>query len=138
MFTEEEIQTIESTYRMVSISLDSAGETFYHNLFAMAPELRPMFHTPVVEQGRKLMQILGMAVASLHVFENLQPALSAMGQRHLNYGVKDEHYDIVGECLLMTLAQLLGDEFTEEANRAWYVMYQHIVNMMRQGQLQNN
>ena len=36
--------------------------------------------------------------------------LEGLARRHLGYGVKDEHYDKVGEALLWTLEKGLGDE----------------------------
>ena len=51
------------------------------------------------------------------------PAVKALGQRHVGYEVKDEHYDTVGAALLWTLEQGLGPDYTEETASAWTTVY---------------
>ena len=53
-----------------------------------------------------------------------------MGERHVSYGVKAEHYDIVGATLLWTLEQGLGDNFTDEVKEAWTIAYGLIAGTM--------
>ncbi|HEY9050788.1 MAG TPA: globin domain-containing protein, partial [Gammaproteobacteria bacterium] len=59
------------------------------------------------------------------------PALQDMGKRHVNYGVKDEHYDTVGEALIWTLGAGLEDAFTEETKSAWVGVYTLVADTMK-------
>ena len=83
------------------------------------------------EQGRKLMAILNTAVNSLDKLGEIVPAVQDMGRRHVEYGVKDEHYDTVGEALIWTLGQGLGEAFTEDVKSAWLDTYTIVATTMK-------
>ncbi|MFT7033296.1 MAG: hemoglobin-like flavoprotein [Cyclobacteriaceae bacterium] len=58
------------------------------------------------------MTILAAAAKGLDDLNVLVPVVQGLGKRHVGYGVKDEHYGIVGSTLLATLETGLGE--------AWY------------------
>ena len=62
----------------------------------------------MAEQKKKLMQTLAVCVNGLSDIGEIVPAVRALGQRHVGYRVKDEHYETVGAALLWTLEQGLG------------------------------
>ena len=82
-----------------------------------------MFPEDLSEQKKKLMAMLGTAVASLNNLDTLLPAVRALGRRHSGYGVKAQHYAQVGSALLWTLEQGLGEAFTPEVKDAWATAY---------------
>lgn len=49
------------------------------------------------------------------------------------YDVKYEHFPIVGEALLHTLEQALGDQFTPEVRDSWTAVYGVITEHMSAG-----
>jgi len=53
----------------------------------------------------------------------LSLAIQDLGRRHVEYGVKDHHYETVGATLLWTLKESLGAEFTPQAKEAWATVY---------------
>jgi hemoglobin-like flavoprotein len=57
---------------------------------------------------------MDMQVAGLSDVASLIPVLQALGKRHANYGVESAHFAVVGEALIWTLADGLGDKFTPE------------------------
>jgi hemoglobin-like flavoprotein len=75
--------------------------------------------------------MLGIAVKGLDSLDQLIPAVEALGQRHVGYGVKAEHYDTVGAALLDTLAKGLGDGFTPETEEAWTITYITLATAMK-------
>ena len=85
--------------------------------------------TEMDERRRKLMQML--AVAALDRLETLRPALEALGRRHVGYGVEGRHYGLVGEALLWTLEQGLGDGYTRSVRGAWTAAYSTLATIMR-------
>ena len=112
---------------------DTAAALFYGRLFDLDPSLRPMFKRDMEEQGRMLMQVIGVAVASLDRLETLVPVLRDLGRRHGDYGVRDAHYDTVAEALLWTLQTGLGDKFTPEVREAWVTVYGVLAGTMQAG-----
>jgi hemoglobin-like flavoprotein len=61
----------------------------------------------------------------------LADMLQGLGRRHVNYGVRDEHYEKVGQALIWMLENLLGDAFTAEARLAWTELYSTVAEAMK-------
>ena len=55
--------------------------------------------------------------------DELVPILTDLGTKHVGYGVVPEHYAIVGEALIATLGDALGDAFDAETKAAWVAVY---------------
>jgi nitric oxide dioxygenase len=100
-----------------------ASAIFYERLFASAPETRSLFRGDLIDQGRKLMQVLATIVRNLSDLAPLLDSVDYLAQRHVGYGVRDEHYAVVGEALIETLRECLGDSFDHRTERAWGYAY---------------
>ncbi len=122
---------VQESFAKVLPIADLAAELFYGRLFELEPSVRPLFRGSLREQGRKLMTMLHVAVAGLDHPEQLLPAVADMGRRHVAYGVKESHYDVVGEALLWTLEQGLGEAFTGETREAWAAVYEVLAETMK-------
>jgi hemoglobin-like flavoprotein len=121
-----------STWAQVLPILDKAAELFYGRLFEIDPSTRPLFaSTDMTEQGRKLMQTIDVAVASLDDLELVRPAVENLGRHHVDYGVTEEHYASVGAALLWTLGRGLGEGFTPDARDAWTETYGTLAGIMK-------
>jgi hemoglobin-like flavoprotein len=131
MMTPAQIDLVRSTWEQVMPIADTAAELFYGRVFEMEPAARRLFGTDMADQRRKLMQTLAVAVAALDKLETLRPALEGLGRRHVEYGVQDHHYDLVGAALLWTLEQGLGDGFTGPVRDAWIEAYAALATIMR-------
>jgi uncharacterized protein YjbI with pentapeptide repeats len=59
--------------------------------------------------------------------------LGPLGQRHLSYGVLESHYPIVGETLLQTFEQELGEDWTDDYAAAWSEVYSNAARIMQEG-----
>jgi hemoglobin-like flavoprotein len=122
---------VQSSFEKVVPIADTAAALFYQRLFELDPSLRPMFTTDLKEQGKKLMNMLTLAVRGLDKLDKLVPAIQDLGRRHAGYGVKAEHYDTVASALLWTLEKGLGDAFTDEVREAWVAVYMLIATTMQ-------
>lgn len=130
--TQIQKQLVKTSFAQVAKIADIAAALFYQRLFELDPALKPLFKGDLVEQGRKLMQMLALTVGGLEYFETMQPALRQLGARHLSYGVTAEHYQTVGAALLWTLEQGLGTGFTDEVRVAWTAVYTLVAETMQQ------
>lgn len=128
--TKDEIQLIRESFRMVSQSNEQAADRFYRNLFEAAPETRHLFVNDMKTQGAMLMSKLGLVVAQLQNMDALAPMLEDLALRHVAYGVKPEHYPLVGAALVKMMSDMLGDEFTPEAKAAWINAYNALEMLM--------
>ena len=129
--TRRTIQLVQSSWAKVFPISDAAAALFYERLFEMEPSVRPMFKADITEQKKKLMQTLSVAVDGLNNLDKLVPILQNLGARHAGYMVQEHHYDVVGEALLWTLREGLGDEFNDEVETAWTEVYGLVASVMK-------
>ncbi|HEY9433168.1 MAG TPA: globin family protein [Blastocatellia bacterium] len=116
-------ELVQTSFEQVWPIADVAAALFYRRLFELDPTLQPLFKGDMNEQGRKLMEMLRLAVKGLDRPETLKPVLAALGRRHADYGVNKHDYETVGEALLWTLEQGLGPGFTPDVREAWEAVY---------------
>ena len=93
----------KDSFAKVAPIADQAAVLFYDRLFAIAPEVKPLFPGEMNEQRKKLMATLTIVVNGLSNLDAILPAASSLAKRHVGYGVKAGHYEKVGEALLWTL-----------------------------------
>ena len=128
-----EIELVQRSWAEILPRAKQAAGLFYGRLFETHPELQPLFRSDMEEQGRKLMTMLNLAVASLGRVEPLLATIRQSGKRHAAYGVKDEDYGKVAQALLWTLEQELGEGFTPEVKKAWVTVYGIVADAMKAG-----
>ena len=131
--TNEEIELVKTSWEKVEPISDVAAELFYGKLFEIDPTLKALFSDDIDEQGKKLMMMINTAVNGLDRLDQIVPAVQALAERHVGYGVTDGHYDTVGEALIWTLGQGLGDGFTDDVKAAWLTTYTLLANTMKEG-----
>jgi len=120
MMTKEQILLVKKTWNIFrEIDPVLVGDVFYSKLFFDMPYLEKLFHTPREEQSRKLIEMLSIIVGRLDTLEELTEEIKQLAIRHVQYGVKEQHYKAVGTALLWTLQQGLGKDWDEEVKEAW-------------------
>lgn len=133
--TPDQKTSVQETWKQVMPIADTAAAMFYGRLFELDPSLKSLFtSTDMKEQGKKLTQMITVAVKGLDNLDQLVPAVQALGQRHVGYGVQDAHYDTVGAALLWTLEQGLGPAFTPPVKEAWTETYTVLASVMKDAQ----
>ncbi len=145
MLTDPEKRAVLDSWRLVVPIADTAGDLFYDRLFVIAPEVRGLFPEDMSKQKRKLLTMLAFIVKSLdwtadqwkaevEQSDDLCLVVLAMGRRHAAlYHIPDESYAPVGEALLWTLDQGLGQAFTPEVRAAWAKLYGVVATTMKLG-----
>ncbi|MHA1567303.1 MAG: globin family protein [Alphaproteobacteria bacterium] len=128
--TPHQITLVQESFKSVLPIKEVAAELFYKRLFELDPNLEQLFTGDMAEQGQKLMSAIAMVVGSLNNWGQVDSKLRELGQRHIDYGVEAKDYQTVAEALLWTLAEGLGDAFTDEVKEAWTLAYVAIANTM--------
>ena len=77
-----------------------------------------------------LMTSLELAVSNLDDPASVLPAIEALGERHVSYGVKAEYYPLAREAYLWALEKHLGDEFTPVLKDAWSAAFDALIQTM--------
>jgi nitric oxide dioxygenase len=128
--TPDQIRLVRESFAKVVPIHTAAAAIFYDRLFQVAPEIRSLFPTDLTPQGAKLMAALGMVAAGLERLESIIPQVHELGRRHADYGVRDAHYDLIGQTLIWTLDKVLGAAFTPETREAWIEAYGMLAEAM--------
>jgi len=132
--TERQILLVKNSWSYVIVNSDAAGELFYNRLFEVAPAVRPMFKGDTKEQARKLMSMVTLIVTKLQKLDEIITDIKMLAQRHSKYGTQPAHYKVVGECLIWTLQQGLGDKWNKETEEAWVAVYGILADAMIKNQ----
>ena len=133
MLTLDQQKLIAVSFSDIAEMAEPIAHLFYGRLFEIAPEVRPLFRQDIAIQSRKLMDMLAALVANLGRFQELEPLLRALGQRHAGYGVKPEHYTPVSTALLWAFGTALDENFPAELKAAWTVLIDQVSAMMKDG-----
>lgn len=121
--TPHQIAQVQSSFAKVAPIAEQAAAIFYDRLFVMAPAFRAMFPADMREQRKKLTATLGVVVGGLGDLGSVLPAATTLARKHVGYGVKPEHYAVVGGALLYALEQGLANDWTAELADAWSAAY---------------
>lgn len=128
------VELLEQSFEQVKPQANQFASSFYKNLLTDYPELQPLFsETDMEAQEQKLIMYLVLVVQNLHSPDYLKSVLQNLGERHVSYGTKQEHYEMVGAALLKTFESYLGTDWTPNVKQAWTDAYGAIVDMMLVG-----
>lgn len=126
---------LRSSFELVIERCPDLTLRFYEILFERHPELARLFSRDRAGQAKMLASALSAVLDHLEDAPWLQATLGALGQRHTGYGVTDAMYDHVGDALLATLAEIAGDDWTDELAAQWTLAYSAIAGMMKQSRM---
>lgn len=128
------VNLLRSSFEALRPQAPALVDRFYAILFERYPEVRPMFaHTDLPRQKQMLVQALALLIANLEKPGVLKDYLGSLGARHVRYGVRDEHYAAVGECLLAAMAEMAGPWWSPNLEREWAETYGAVASLMQQG-----
>jgi nitric oxide dioxygenase len=99
------------------------SDVFYGKLFYDNPELRKMFPQNMEGQYAKFIDMLDTIITRLEKLDELKGDIVQMAKRHAGYGVRPEHYNLVGKAWLWTLQKTLGNDWNSELRTAWVNCY---------------
>jgi hemoglobin-like flavoprotein len=129
-----ELDALETSFDLVAPDGDRLMDVFYARLFAAAPAVRPLFAgTDLRRQKSMLLAALVLLRKSLRNLDAVVPTLRALGARHVAYGARPEHYPVVGEVLIASMAEVAGDAWRPEYERAWGTAFGVVAGAMLDG-----
>ena len=122
--TDDQVKLVKANWNAVKPIKETAADIFYDKLFELDSSIHSMFKEDISIQKKALMATISFCVATLNHPDKLVPAVQELGTRHGGYGVTGpKHYATVGDALLWTLEQGLGEAWTPEAKSAWTEVY---------------
>jgi hemoglobin-like flavoprotein len=129
----QQIALVKASFAQATREPRALARVFYERLFATSPELQDLFTRDPREQQVKLTDELRVIVDLLDHVDELVVRTSDLGMRHVEYGARADHYDLVGVALIDAFKEVLGSEMTPEVERAWRYAYNLVAEAMQQG-----
>ena len=128
------LDALETSFDHIAPRGDELMDVFYARLFAVAPSVKPLFAgTDLKRQKAMLLAALVLLRRSLRDLESVTPALRELGARHVRYGAQPQHYPVVGEVLIASMAQVAGEAWTREYELAWTEAFTIVAGAMLEG-----
>jgi hemoglobin-like flavoprotein len=127
-----DVALLQQSFAEVEPQQEAFAEAFYQRLFTLYPQTIPLFATTNMKrQQSSLMATLELVVAGVVRGDDVVPSIEQLGRRHAMYGVKAEHYPMVGQALLETFEQFLRDKWTAQVEATWTEAYAMITDYMK-------
>jgi len=106
-------------------------ERFYNRLFTAHPSCIPLFKNSIGVQGKALVHMIGAATSLLNNLGQLVPALQDLARRHsVSYKVMGNQYGVVGEVLIATLGEVLGEYWNNDHVNSWLKIYSVMLSVI--------
>ena len=130
--TPAQVDIVQSSFDAVAPNATQLVVRFYDEVFRVAPQLRHIFPEDMQEQRTKLIRTLTYAINGLKFPVSIIPVVQELGIQHSAYDVDPAQYEVVGNALLLALAETRGDAFTEAEREAWTACYTLLSTVMQE------
>lgn len=130
LISEGQIRLVRRSLPLVRARLVPASNMFYENMFTVEPELRRLFRPDLQSQGMRFMSTLATIADLLDAPAELGSEIAGLAAAHAGLGVRAAHFAPMGIALMVTLAEVLGEEYTPELQSAWHAAYDHFAGLM--------
>lgn len=131
--TNEQKQLVKDTVPVLREHGVLLTTHFYNRMFQHNPELKHTFNMGN-QQNKKQQTALAMAVLAYaeHIDDPsvLMPVVDTIGHKHTSLDIRPEHYAIVGNHLIASIQEVLGDAATPELLEAWTIAYSQLAAIM--------
>jgi methyl-accepting chemotaxis protein len=129
-----DLEALETSFDLIAPRGDELMDEFYARLFETAPAVKPLFaNTDLKRQKAMLLGTLVLLRKSLRDLGAIVPKLRELGARHAAYGAEPEHYPVVGEVLIASMAAVAGPAWRPEYEHAWSEAFGIVAGAMLDG-----
>ena len=117
---------IKQTVPVLQENGEALTRHMYERMFKHNPEVRDYFNPAHQVEGSQQRALAGAIVAyaqRIDQLEALGEPVELIAQKHVSLTIRPEHYPIVGENLLASIREVLGEAATDEIVDAWGAAY---------------
>lgn len=129
----ESIKRIRESFSLLEPKAGALMDEFYRRLFDGYPSVRPLFPADMTAQKKHLLAAVALVVKNADRLDSLEKPLMDMGARHVAYGAKPEHYPIVRDVMLDSLAVVAGPVWNETLRADWHAALSAVATVMIRG-----
>lgn len=113
-----DIDALETSFDRIAARGDELMDVFFEGLFPAAPSAQPLFFAADMKRVKgRLLAALVLLRTSLRDLESFTLVLRGWGARHVRYGARPQHYPVVGEVLITSVAEIAGDAWPSNTRR---------------------
>jgi hemoglobin-like flavoprotein len=130
--SEQTVAIVKATAPVLQQHGVAITTRMYERLF-VNEEVKGMFDQAAQQSGEQPRRLAAAILAyaqNVDKLENLTGPVARMVQRHVDTGVKAEHYPLVAEALLPAIRDVLGDAATDEVLAAWGEAYWFLADIL--------
>ena len=132
MLSPETIAIVKSTAPALQQHGLAITQRMYARLFA-DPAIKALFNQAAQESGEQPKRLAAAILAYAKNVDNLgalTQAVERMAQRHVEAGVRPEHYPAVAAALLPAIKDVLGDAVNQIVLDAWGEAYWFLADIL--------
>ena len=127
-----QVALVQASFEKAAALGEKVAEIFYAELFAIDPALRRMFKGDMADNARSCWPRSRWSCDHF-IHRRKSCDLHKISRSSMcAYGVKPEHYTLVGNALLRTLKKGLGAAYTPEVRDAWVEAFRTLAGIMKE------
>jgi hemoglobin-like flavoprotein len=130
--SEQTVAIVKATAPVLQEHGVAITTRMYERLF-VNEAVRDLFDQAAQESGEQPRRLAAAILAyaqNVDKLQNLDAPVRRMVARHVETGVKAEHYPLVAEALLPAIRDVLGDAATDEVLAAWGEAYWFLADIL--------
>ncbi|KAG9775002.1 Flavohemoprotein [Exophiala dermatitidis] len=130
--SQEHMDIVKSTAPVLAEHGVTITSHFYKRMLNAHPELRNIFnsaHQSTGTQPAALAHAVWAYASNIDNLGALTTAVSRIGHKHASLGITPDQYPIVGEHLLASIKEVLGDAVNQPVLDAWAAAYQQLADI---------
>ena len=130
---ETSVVRVQEHFEHIRLGPRQLAARFYQRLFATHPELRSLFPGELGPLEDHFEATLTRVVQNLGRVTAVDAHLRELGVRHLRYGAQPQHYLIVRDVLVATIAEISGQDWDHQLEHDWRLAVNMIIIPMLRG-----
>ncbi|XP_071110294.1 neuroglobin-like [Haliotis cracherodii] len=144
--SEEHKELLKETWITLKGDISKVGVITFMKLFETHPDVQDAFlpfrglSTTDMEQSAilrahalRVMMTVDKCLNRIDSPSKVEGLMGELGRRHLNYNIKPEYIDMMGEQFIYALRTNLDDRWSPELEKAWIALFNMMKFYMRRG-----
>lgn len=126
VLTDDQKAIIRQTVPVLQAHGETLTRHFYERMFRVNPEVRDYFNPAHQRSGSQQRALAGAILAYAQHIDDpaaLGDSVELIAQKHVSLSIEPEHYPIIGDNLLASIREVLGDAATDDVIDAWGAAY---------------
>lgn len=125
-----DIDELQSSFSAVFAQKADLAERFYHHLFVLLPEVKPLFGADFLKQKEMFASILTSCLKGMVSNQNLSDVSNTLTRVHAEFDLGPREMDLAGQAMMAAFKDILGQDLTPTQSAAWQKAADRVMGMM--------